>query len=215
MKKREGWISRFAFPAAMRRGRSWFHGLWRASGGLKVLSIAAAFALTVLLPPGGNLPVPPMTAAAEPDLNGVVIHDALVPFAIKGLASDTVVCSGTLQDRVVRSRKTGHLHFYYRIRNTSGPGVVSRITTSSFAGLVLRVAFRTDGLGTVSPRVAARNAAPGMFVTFAFDPPISCGQHQESRFMLIKTAASVLRPGGRTQIVANQGLPDTVNTVMP
>jgi hypothetical protein len=215
MTQREAWASGIAFPAQMQGGESGLRGIWLASGGLKVLSVVAAFALTVLLPPGGSLPVPATTAAAEPDLSGIVIHDSLVPFAIRGLASDTVVCSGTLQDRVVRSSKSGHVHFYYRIRNTTGTGVVNRIATSSFAGLALRVAFRQDGLGTVPPRMAARNVAPGTFVTFEFDPPLSCGRHQESRFMLIKTAANAFHPGGQTQILANGGLPDTVNTVMP
>ena len=100
-----------------------------------------------------------------------MLQDTLVPFTIKA-PDGAVVCEGKLQHRVVRSTKTGLLHFYYAIRETAGPGAVGRIATASFSGLK---AYRTDGLGTVPPRVAARDAAPGPLVTFELtDPPVSC-----------------------------------------
>ena len=116
----------------------------------------------------------------------------------------------------MRSTRTRRLHFYYRVRNTSGSGAVNAIATSAFSGLPLDVAFRTDGLGTVPPRRATRSPPPGALVTFELtDPPISCAQHQESRFILIKTTATTFKPGGMTELVATTGAKVSVPTVMP
>jgi hypothetical protein len=185
------------------------------AGGLALLCTGAALAVSVLLPPGGSLPTPSTTAATEPTLSGFVIHDALVPFKIT-TPDGHVLCSGNLQDRVVRSNKTQRLDFYYRIRDTQGTGAIGRIATLGFGGLPLRVGFRTDGLGTVPPRLAARSAAPGAVVTFTFsDPPVSCAQHQESRFILIRTPATTFTSGGKTEIIATTGPAVSVPTVMP
>jgi hypothetical protein len=151
----------------------------------------------------------------EPDLNGIVLHDALLPFTIKA-PTGAVLCSGQLQDRVVRSTKTGLLDFYYRIRNTRGTGAVAAFSTASFAALPLRIAYRTDGLGSIPPRAASRSAAPGALLTFRFlDPALSCAQRQESRFTLIKTTARVFRPGGMTRIYATTGASASLPTLMP
>ena len=185
------------------------------AGGLALVCTGAALAVSVLLPPGGSLPTPSTTAATEPTLSGVVIHDALVPFKI-ATPDGQVLCSGNLQDRVVRSNKTHRLDFYYRIRDTQGTGAIGRIATLGFGGLPLRVGFRTDGLGTVPPRPAARSAAPGAVVAFTFsDPPVSCAQHQESRFILIGTPATTFTSGGKTEIIATTGAAVSVPTVMP
>ncbi len=144
-----------------------------------------------------------------------MLHDDLVPFTIRN-AAGAVVCAGQLQDRVVQSTSTGRLHFYYRIRDTQGPGAVNLITTTGFGGLALRVAYRTDGLGTVPPRRAYRSAAPGEAVRFTLiDPPVSCASHRESRFILIKTPATWFNPGGQTQIRTTTGNSEVVPTVRP
>jgi hypothetical protein len=185
------------------------------SGGLTLLATTAALAVSVLLPPGASLTVPATTDATEPTLGGEVIHDALVPFTIK-TASGAVVCTGELQDRVVQSTKTGQFDFYYAIRNTKGTGAVGRVGTESFSGQPLRVGYRTDGLGTVPPRIAVRNAAPGAAVEFELtDPPLSCLRHEESRFMLIRTEVKTFQPGGKTVLVATTGASTSVPTVMP
>ena len=183
-------------------------------GGAMVLGTAAALAVSVVLPPGGSLSVLATTAASEPDLVGVVVHDALVPFTLKSATG--VVCAGNLQDRVVRSNRTKQLHFYYRIRDTKGPGAIKLVATLSFAVPVLRVAYRTDGLGTVPPRQATRSGGTGGLVTFTFsDPTISCARHQESRFVLIKTPATAFTTGGTTRILATNGAGASVPTVQP
>jgi hypothetical protein len=218
MTKHKERSSRFQFPVqipSLRLARSRAGLAVGAAGGLMLLSVTAAWAISVVLAPGASLVVPATTDATEPDLGGVVLQDTLVPFTIKA-PDGAVVCAGKLQDRVVRSTKTGLLHFYYAIRETEGPGAVGRIATASFSGLKLRVAYRTDGLGTVPPRVAARNAAPGPLVTFELtDPPVSCARHEESRFMLIKTTVKAFHTGGATRIFATTGAEVAVPTLRP
>jgi len=116
----------------------------------------------------------------------------------------------------VKSSKTGRYHFYYRIRNTSGPGAIGRIETASFANQKVDVGYRTDGLGSVPPREASRSPLPGQLITFGFtDPPISCARHQESFFVLIKTEATAFHTGGGTRIFSTTGAATSVTTVQP
>jgi hypothetical protein len=184
-------------------------------GALVLFGASEAMAISVVLPSGTSRSVPSTTAAAEPDLAGGVIHDTLVPFTIRTLGGQ-VVCTGNLQNRVVMSAKTGLLHFYYRIRDTRGPGAVVRIGTSDFREFTLGIAYRIDGLGTVPPRVATRSPAPGASVTFTLnDPAVSCARRQESRFIPIKTPVTTFRPGGVTRIIATNGTSASVPTVMP
>jgi len=217
MTKHTNWRSRVQYRAptsTMQLARS-SATLAGAAVALMLFGVTSALAVSVLLPPGAILPTPSTTAATEPDLGGVVIHDKLVPFTIKA-PNGPVLCAGNLQDRVVRSTTTGLFHFYYRIRDTHGPGAVSRIVTASFGMLALQVAYRTDGLGTVPPRIASRSIAPGALVTFELtDPSVSCAQHQESRFILIKTTVKAFHAGGVTRIFATTGAEVPVPTVMP
>ena len=170
--------------------------------------------MVVPLPPGGGVATPPTTAATEPVLDGVVIHDALVPFKITS-TTGAVVCEGNLQDRVVKSNKTGLLDFYYVIRDTKGTGAIGRLATRSFAGQPMRVAYRTDGLGTVPPGKANRSAAPGEIVTFAFEHPVNCAKSEWSRFILIETTVKAFQQGGETELVATAGGATVVKTVQP
>ncbi len=192
------------------RSRAGFAGA--ISGGLLLFGGGAAMAISVFLPPGGSLVVPPTTAATEPTLAGVVLHDPLVPFTIKD-AMGAVLCAGQLQDRAVRSTITHRLDFYYRIRDTQGPGAIAQIATSGFDGLSLRVAYRTDGLGNVPPRLGNRNPTP--VVTFEFTPPLSCAIHEESLFILIRTPVTAYHAGGVTRLVATTGAGALVHTVRP
>lgn len=185
------------------------------AAGLTLLGITAALAVSVVLAPGATVPVPATTAATEPVLDGTVLQDPLVHFVVKNDQGE-VLCEGQLQDRVVKSAKTGLLDFYYQIRDTSGTGAIAEITTTSFASQAIRVAYRTDGTGTVPPRFAHRSGPPGALVTFEFtDPPLSCANHEQSRFMLIETQAKAYHPGGHTLIVATGGESISVPTVEP
>lgn len=190
---------------------------------LVLSATAAALAVSVSLPPGGSIAVPATTAAAEPGLAGTVIHDASLPFTIK--KNGAVLCTGQLQDRVIRSSTGGGLDFYYRIRRTSGPGAINRIATANFSSAAFNVAYRTDGLGTVAPQQATRSRAPGALITFTLkDPNLLCKQHQESRFILINTAPTVpvinprvtgFHAGGSTRLFTTTGASVSVPTVMP
>jgi len=176
---------------------------------------SAAMATSVPLPPGANLPAPATTDAAEPTLAGVVEQDTLVPFVITG-PGGAVICEGKLQDRVVRSTANNRLDFYYAIRDTNGPGAIARIITTNFGSLPLRAGYRTDGLGTVPPRIVNRSTGAGAAVAFSFrNPPVSCAAHAESRFMLIRTPVKAFHTGGITEIVGTTGLAVKVPTARP
>ena len=174
-----------------------------------MLSAASAKAESAALPLDRDIALPSTTAAREPTLNGTIIHDALVPFIIRQ-EDGSVECRGNLQNRVVRSTATGHLDFYYRIRDTRGPGEVRGIDTSGFRGETLRIAHRTDGLGTEAPTRAYR-PAPGSTV-IAGGMRLACGRHEESRFIVIRTEATEFETGATT-IHATHTV--TVNTVSP
>jgi hypothetical protein len=167
------------------------------------------------LPPQATLSVPALTDAGFPNLGGSVLSDVLVPFTLKG-SNGAAQCTGNLQERVVRSTNTGDLDFYYRIRDTAGTGSVAKIDTSSFTGLSVSVGFRSDGLGTVSPQVAVRSAAPGAMITFEFgSQPVSCATHQESQFMLIGTGATNFVGGGKADVYSTTGGEASLSAVMP
>ncbi len=167
-----------------------------------LLAISTSEALASLrLSPGGAITLLGTTAATESDLAGDVLRDNLSDFAIKD-ASGTLVFQGKLQNRVVRSRATGRLHFYYRVRDTMPglPGVIARITTCCFGSDPVAVDYRTDGLGTVSWTSAKRPAAQPQEVLLYFGlPGLPAGA--ESRFVHIKTGATGFAADGKTQIL--------------
>ncbi len=170
--------------------------------------------VSALLAPGGSIPLPSSTAATEPDLAGVVQHDALIPFVIKDTLG-RVLCRGQLQDRVVRSTKSGRLHFYYRIRGGRKflRSAIRIVTTDNFDTDTLSVGWRLDGLGTVNPTTASRTAT-GETIEFAFkDPVLRCGA--ESRFFFIKTNAEKFVSGGMTKLALTTGESVSLKTVMP
>lgn len=128
--------------------------------------IAVTFGLLYLAAPVAAVPLPPLgvvplagtTAAARPELAGVVQADPLRPFEITD-AGGNVVFSGNIQDRVVRSDVTGTLTFEPRLRelddHQSGYVIVA-LVTSGFAGFTTDVDFRLDGLGNIGPSSASR-----------------------------------------------------------
>jgi hypothetical protein len=176
--------------------------------GAVVISLVPVSAILVS---GATIPLPSSTAASEPDLAGVVLHDALIPFVVKDTLG-RVLCRGRLQDRVVRSTQTGLLHFYYRIRGDRRRqrGRIRSTITLSFGLDTLSVGYRLDGLGAVNPTSATRTADT---VQFDFkDPLLSCSA--ESRFFFIKTSAKTFGPG-QTALVLSSGQSVTLNTVAP
>jgi len=188
--------------------------LWGTSSiGLISLVAVPVYGQSVVLTPGATVPLPSSTAAMEPDLAGVVLLDKLIPFDITS-AGGQPLCRGQLQNRVVRSNKTGLLHFYYRIRGTvpNLPGRITTVGTVKFFD-ALKVAYRLDGLGTVNPAGASRSSA-GELVTFDFKPSVlRCDA--ESRFFFIKTNAKQFAPGGQTRLVLGTGEVAALETVIP
>src|SRR2546423_9711616 len=117
--------------------------------------------MSVALPAGATVPLPGTTAAAEPALAGLVVRDALIPFAVSdGIGH--IIFQGHLQDRVVRENGTGTLDFYQTIRADAGfaiPAVLQYVTRSSFGGWGVAADWRIDGLGdpAVKPERASRS----------------------------------------------------------
>lgn len=188
-----------------------------------LLSLAAlpmAVWASVALPPGGPaIPLPAgTTAAAEPDLAGTVLRDALIPFTIS--VGGAPVFQGVLQDRVVRSSASGRLHFYRRIRDTRRGlnGVVRSVTIESFAASPrLQADWRPDGLGTVAPTTVQRSVGTGARVRFTFPvaPATALIGGRESRFFYLKGTTLTSSNAGRTRIELTNGASATVDTAMP
>jgi hypothetical protein len=166
------------------------------------------------LSPGSSIPVPALTDKGDPNLDGVVQYDQLVPFTLQD--SNGLQCTGNLEERVVTSNNTGDLDFYYRVRDTAGSGSVAKVSVSSFAGLWVGVGYRTDDLGTVPPTTADLSAAPGASITFDFSShPISCAAQEESQFILISTAVTSFQSGGQADIFSTGGIDFSMPSVMP
>jgi hypothetical protein len=175
-----------------------------------VVALSVAEASVVLLGGAAQVRLPGTTAAAEPDLAGTVLHDELIPFEIRGAAGN-VLFRGVMQNRAVRSRTTGRVHFYYRIRDAAPglPRTIVRVHTVGFPGPV-HVDYRIDGLGVVAPATASKD---GGRVHFWFLPPMPAGA--ESRFFFVKGVHNNFGPGGSTTLVLSTGQHVTLPTVTP
>ena len=173
------------------------------------LLAAQAGAVSAVLANGATIALPATTAAAEPDLAGVVIHDAVIPFQVKNAAQTTVLCEGQLQDRVVRSTATNDLHFYYRFIGTPTrlrfppTARITRIETVWFSGVdPLRAAYRTDGLGVVAPATARRPYVDTIWFVFG-GGGMPCGSN--SRFFFVKATGTGYKTVGETRIELTTG----------
>jgi hypothetical protein len=184
------------------------------AGAASLLLLSSVVQASVPLTPGGPpVALPGTTAAAEPDLAGTVLHDKLLPFTI----GTPTQFKGVLQDRVVRSTKTGTLHFYKFIRQTeSGPkGSVTEVAVESFnKAKKLEADWRSDGLGTIAPVTAQRSPGVGSRVTFAFKPQTLVAG-RESRFFFVKTSEKDFKINGKTTIRLASGASVTLETAAP
>ncbi len=124
------------------------------------------------LPPGSIAPLSGTTVSDRPELAGVVLEDALIPFTITD-PSSTLIYQGTIQNRVVMSNTLGTLIFEFRIRDTDatlGGSLIGVSRTGFRNGTTLfatDVDFSLDGLGTIGPPGASRNGG-GNQIDFAF-----------------------------------------------
>lgn len=169
-------------------------------GVVLVGAMAATAQASIFLPPGGLAPLVGTQLIWEPDLAGTVIRDQLLPFVIRTSAGG-VVYRAQLQDRVVRSAATGHLHFYQRIRDAAPalPGRVATVQNSDFSHWNTWVEYRIDGLGNVGPLHAVRSPAAGAWIKLNMPAP-GLGGGASSRFILRKTTANRWAPVGVTII---------------
>lgn len=180
---------------------------------------AASAQASVALPPGGApIALPGASVALEADLAGTVIRDSLIPFRITNPAG-ALMFEGKLQNRVVRSARTGLLHFYYSIRDTRPGlnGIVKSVVTKSFDSSSLILAdWRRDGLGSVNPIRAQRSSAAGEVLKFDFDTTsnVLVGG-RTSRFFFVKAKVQNYHTEGKTYIQLTTGDIATLTTFAP
>lgn len=160
-----------------------------------------------VVPAGATVFLPGTTAAAQPALAGVVIHDALLPFAVNDAAGHTIF-KGHLQDRVVRENASGNLDFYQGVRADAGfplAAFLDYASRSNFAGYPIDANYRTDGIG--SPTIKPENASRSLdskTVRFNFNlDRINPGQF--SLFYFARTTAKSFDLHGSTALGFGQG----------
>src|SRR5260370_19130174 len=121
-----------------------------------VLSGTPSASRAAPLPLGGIVPLSGATAAARPELAGLVLEDQLIPFTITDSVGN-VIYQGTIQNRVVLSNTLGTLAFYFAIRHTDptlGGSIISVSRTGFRDGTKLFATdedFRSDGLESIGP----------------------------------------------------------------
>jgi hypothetical protein len=162
--------------------------------GTAVVSLHAA---AVAVTPGGSAtPLPGITSAADPALDGTVLQDVVTawvsaddpPYNFPG-------AQGELQSRVVRETNTGTLDFYWRIA-VDGPSYPNYVPTlftvsnlpvaSLLTGGVYDADWRPDGLGTAAPVDASATLDS---ITWDFDPS-TFGPGSSSYFLLLHSNAT-------------------------
>ena len=165
---------------------------------------------------GQTVLLKPVTAAIESDLKGAVVRDEVIPVVIRD--SDGISRQCTVQDRVVKSTDTGHLHFYHRIQYASGGHEFIRYAWRRNFPTAVFVGWRSDGLGKVEPLYAARGTRVAQIIfTFGGSGSIYKGipPGDSSRFFYIKTKATDYQVGGETTIVLMEGGKASIKTAQP
>ncbi len=125
----------------------------------------------VSVTPGSGVALTGTTFSANPDLGGVVIRDKIIPFQITN-SLGTVLLTGNVQDRVVRSDNTGDLIFSPRLRDLNDPAGtawISGFSMNGFNGFTTDVNYRTDGLGNIGPNAVTRDTT-GNTLFYRYDP---------------------------------------------
>lgn len=199
----QSFVSRFALPSlALAVGLLAQTGAYAVS--LTEPVSPAPFADTLL---GGT------TAAARPELAGLVLEDVITPFSFSGV-------TGTVQNRVVRENGTGTLDFYWKVNvdsSTSGAGV-SALRLADFGYEHLKDAdWRIDGLGTAAPttgRLFNVASYPSGDINFLFNG-VSPGA--QSRFFFLHTDATAYAKSAKYDLLTtgSQELSGTYATFAP
>ena len=155
------------------------------------------------------------TVAARPELAGVVLNDNLIPFEIRN-ATGQIIFAGKVQNRVVKSSKTGTLSFEFFIRNTTPglPGRVTEVRRDGFGGWKTNIHYRLDGMGTIGPDSV--NYTPnGTTVGFSFGKkPITAGATSYSCFVFTDATKFDAKAGSMV-ITADDGSEVTLQVAAP
>jgi len=132
---------------------------------IRYLFVLAAFASpwaqAVSVSPGSTVALPGTTAAAEPDLAGLVVQDDSQPFTICCTNSNTggaVNITGTVQERVVLAAD-GFYDFYWRVFvDPTSTEALGFFRLGGFGALTANynINYRTDGLGSTAPSAISR-----------------------------------------------------------
>lgn len=130
--------------------------------------LGASGALAAPLRDGEQIALSGVTLAQEPWLDAQGVVSAFQwNFAVRD-ASNAVVLTGRLEQRVYMSATFRMLVMDYRIRDiVSSSAKVTRLDVSGYSQFVTNVDFRTDLLGVTGPEAAIRSGN-GDSVTFTF-----------------------------------------------
>ena len=162
------------------------------------LCACTSFAVAVPLAPGAFVfPLPGSSAAAEPQLGGVVVEDVLR--TVSGNFSQTgLPFEAQIQDRVIHS-VDGTFDFYFQVTLTTKPDVYPMVVSrEGFAGFATNVGWRTDQGGTQPPDDASRTAdADTIVFSWGFgDVP----QGSVTRFFYVDTDATAYAETGAATV---------------
>ena len=192
----------------------------KAAGFASALTLLAGVASAATLAPGGTIPMPGTTAAANPELAGVVIQDSVVStpnVAVPALPVN--FARFEVQNRVVESAVDAAMVFAPRIlfgsNVTAGNLLVDRVEMTGWGSFGIDAFYRTDGLGDRGPTFGSRSA-DGDQLTFDFGFPLVisnlfAGPQEESHFFALKTDATAYENRGRVSIFA-RAAGDNFNT---
>ena len=183
---------------------------------LSITPLFTAPLWAVPLTPNNFVNLSGTTSAARPELAGTVLVDTIRPFSVDlGGGNFT---TGTIQDSVLRADGTGTLDFSYHIINdVSSSGSIDFVTRTAYTGFSTDVDWRSDGVGTIAPDQASRNAA-GDQVLFDFFANNLLFPGAESRFFFIKTDAIDFNEGGTGELAVTGTVGSntfTFNTYQP
>jgi hypothetical protein len=184
--------------------------------GLMWAQAAQAVALTAPVAPAffADTDLNGTTAAARPELAGVVLADVLTPFSFSGI-------NGMVQSRVVRENVAGTLDFYWRINVTDSSSDlgVSTFRLGNFGVANLTDAdWRLDGVGTAAPdfaRLFSASAVPDGAVNFSILNGVAAGA--SSRFFFLHTNATAFAQTGSFDLLTTgpQQLSSVYSTFAP
>ncbi|MES2320059.1 MAG: PEP-CTERM sorting domain-containing protein [Pseudomonadota bacterium] len=156
-----------------------------------LLIAGASSASAVVLTPAVPTPLPGTTAAAQPQLAGLVLEDDIQAFSF---AANGGTISGTVQSRVVRSTLDGTLDFYWRvISDANSSGAMQSFRLGQFFTTSYDANWRIDGLGNTAPSEAYLFPGDTGFLNFEFIDAAGAGglaAGMESYFMFLDTTAT-------------------------